>query len=115
MKDGKIVQFIGFRGEEYNSAVKIWGEPDFIHPVNDYRANVEIDWENDIIIFAGKEFPGVKRLYRREYADMKKSKNPVAKAVRTSQYKSRVIPDKKKKIKKGYRKYNESYRLQPNS
>ena len=70
MKDGKIVQFIGFRGEEYNSAVKIWGKPDFIHPVNDYRSNVEIDWENDIIIFAGKEFPGVKRLYRREYADM---------------------------------------------
>ena len=70
MKDGKTVQFIGFRGDEYYSAVKIWGEPDFIHPVNDYRANVDIDWENDIIIFAGKERPGVKRFYRREYADM---------------------------------------------
>ena len=55
------VHFIGFRGDEYYSAVKIWGEPDFIHPVNDYRANVDIDWENDIIIFAGKERPGVKR------------------------------------------------------
>ena len=67
MKDGKIVHFIGFRGDEFNSAVKIWGKPDFIHPVNDYRANVDIDWDNDIIIFAGKEFDNVKRLFRTEY------------------------------------------------
>ena len=38
-----VVHFIGFRGDEYNRAKKIWGEPDFIHPVHDKRAYVEID------------------------------------------------------------------------
>jgi len=65
------VHFFGFRGDEYNSAVKIWGAPDFIHPVHDRRAYLEIDKENDILIFAGKERPDVISKYRREYADMK--------------------------------------------
>lgn len=25
------VHFVGFRGEEFHSAVKVWGQPDFIH------------------------------------------------------------------------------------
>lgn len=49
-----IVHFVGFRGEEYNNAVKIWGKPDFFHYVNDprFRFGGEVDWENDIVIFA---------------------------------------------------------------
>ena len=63
--------FFGFRGDEYNSAKKLWGEPDFIHPVHDRRAYLEIDKEHDILIFANKEHPDVIRKYRREYADLK--------------------------------------------
>ena len=70
----RMVHFIGFRGDEYNSAVKIWGEPDFIHPVHDRRAYIEIDKENDILIFAGKERPEILSKYRREYTDMKGNK-----------------------------------------
>lgn len=64
------IHFIGFRGDEYNSAKKIWGEPDFIHPVHDRRAYVEIDRDNDILIFANKARPEVLSKYRREYADL---------------------------------------------
>jgi hypothetical protein len=63
--------FIGFRGDEYNSAKKIWGEPDFVHPVHDKRAYVEIDKDNDVLIFANKERPEVISKYRREYADLR--------------------------------------------
>ena len=64
--------FFGFRGDEYNRAKKIWGEPDFIHPVHDRRAYLEIDKEKDILIFSNKEHPDVFSKYRREYEDMKK-------------------------------------------
>ena len=70
----RMVHFIGLRGDEYNSAVKIWGQPDFIHPVHDRRAYIEIDKENDILIFAGKERPEILSKYRREYTDMKGNK-----------------------------------------
>ena len=49
------IHFIGFRGYEYVSAVRVWGKPDFIHPVHDRRAYIEIDKENDILIFANNE------------------------------------------------------------
>ena len=66
-----FVHFIGFRGDEYNRAKKIWGEQDFIHPVHDKRAYVEIDKDNDILIFANKEHPDKLSKYRREYSDIK--------------------------------------------
>ena len=65
------IHFIGFRGDEYNSAKKIWGEPDFVHPIHDRRAYVEIDKDNDILIFANKERPEVISKYRREYVDLR--------------------------------------------
>ena len=67
----KMVHFFGFRGDEYNRAKRIWGEPDFIHPVPDRRAYVEIDKDNDILIFANKERPEVLSRYRREYTARK--------------------------------------------
>jgi hypothetical protein len=45
------VHFVGFRGEEYWSAVKIWGKPGFIHRGWDRRAQRDIaPW--DTVIFA---------------------------------------------------------------
>ena len=43
--------FIAFRGEEYWSAVAVWGPPDFIHRRWDRRAQREID-QADVVIFA---------------------------------------------------------------
>lgn len=46
-----IVQFIGFRGEEYWSAVKVWGRPQIVHMGWDRRAQRDID-PSDTVIFA---------------------------------------------------------------
>jgi hypothetical protein len=47
--------FVGFRGAEYHSAVRVFGPPDFIHPVWDVRAQHEVA-PNDRVIFArGKD------------------------------------------------------------
>lgn len=55
----RCVHFIGFKPytQDWWSAIKIWGPPDFIHRKWDERAAFggEIDWENDILVFAGKE------------------------------------------------------------
>lgn len=45
------VHFVWFRGEEYISAVRVWGRPDFIHMGWDRRAQREIG-EDDIVVFA---------------------------------------------------------------
>ncbi len=47
------VHFVGFRGDEYRSAVKVWGKPDFFHRVFDDRVifGGEVG-DDDIIIFA---------------------------------------------------------------
>lgn len=45
-----MVHFVGFRGDEYNRARRIW-TPDFIHPRWDIRARREIA-DGDIIVFA---------------------------------------------------------------
>lgn len=49
------VHFVGFRGDEYLSAVRVWGQPDFIHMGWDRRARREIDFERDTIVFAKGE------------------------------------------------------------
>ena len=43
--------FVGFRGDEYHSAVKIFGKPDFYHPKFDIRAKADIT-EGDTVVFA---------------------------------------------------------------
>lgn len=45
------IHFVGFKGEEYNSAMKAFGNPDFIHRGWDLRAQREIA-DNDVVIFA---------------------------------------------------------------
>lgn len=50
MKD-RVVHFVGFRGDEFVSAVKVFGKPDFYHRVFDARAKAEFA-EDDIVVFA---------------------------------------------------------------
>ena len=47
----KCIHFIGFRGEEYWSAVKVWGKPDFYHRGFDLRMWRDIA-DGDKLIFA---------------------------------------------------------------
>ena len=46
-----VVHFVGFRGMEYVSALRVWGPPGFIHPTNDPRSRREID-DSDTVVFA---------------------------------------------------------------
>lgn len=45
------VHFVGFRGDEYNRAVRIWGNPTFVHRVWDIRAFTEVA-DGDVVVFA---------------------------------------------------------------
>ena len=45
------VHFVGFRGEEYTSAVKVWGPPDFIHFINDVRFRIDL-CVGDVAVYA---------------------------------------------------------------
>ena len=47
----RVIHFIGFTGEEYWSAVKVWGSPHFIRRGWDKRALRDIG-EEDLVIFA---------------------------------------------------------------
>jgi cation diffusion facilitator CzcD-associated flavoprotein CzcO len=48
-----LVHFIGFRGDEYNRAVRVWGKPDFIHRRWDVRAQQEIEPEDTAVFAVG--------------------------------------------------------------
>jgi|TARA_R110000796_G_scaffold56611_1_gene131184 hypothetical protein len=55
----RYVHFVGFRnGDEYWSAVKVWGRPDFIHLHHDYRmygdTGFPIDPSIEVVIFGSK-------------------------------------------------------------
>jgi hypothetical protein len=51
----QTLHLIGFRGEEYWSAIKVWGHlPVMIHRVHDIRAYRDIG-EEDVVLFANKE------------------------------------------------------------
>ena len=45
------VHFVGFKGDEYNRAVKVWGKPTFIHRYWDVRAAQESQ-PDDTVVFA---------------------------------------------------------------
>lgn len=45
------VHFVGFRGNEYVSARRVWGVPDFFHIGWDLRAQREIA-DGDTVVFA---------------------------------------------------------------
>lgn len=48
------LHFVGFRGDEYTRAVRIWGKPGFIHMIWDRRAQREIA-DGDVVLFARSE------------------------------------------------------------
>ena len=43
--------FVGFRGDEYTTAVRLWGRPHFIYMGWDTRARREIQ-DGDLVVFA---------------------------------------------------------------
>jgi len=45
------LHFVGFKNDRFNTAVAVFGKPDFIHRFWDYRAVCEVQ-ENDIVVFA---------------------------------------------------------------
>lgn len=58
------LHFVGFRGEEYWSAVKVWGTPHFVHPQADFRMIGEMGPE-DVVIYGPKAF-NVPRKWRQQ-------------------------------------------------
>ena len=46
----RVVHYVGFRGDEYVRAYRIWGGPVMIHKVYDKRVFTEVG-EEDIVIF----------------------------------------------------------------
>lgn len=56
-----MLHFVGFKDDRYNTAVKTFGKPDFIHRFWDYRAFCEVV-EGDVVVFAdGDENSPVKQ------------------------------------------------------
>ena len=52
----RVVHFVGFRGEEYWSAVKVFGKPTFIHRWHDHRMYGDVA-KADTLIFGPKADP----------------------------------------------------------
>ena len=47
------VHFVGFRGDEYNTAARVWGKPDFIHLIHDNRMYGDVG-DGDTVVFGPK-------------------------------------------------------------
>jgi uncharacterized membrane protein len=45
------LHFVGFKNDRFNTAVSVFGKPDFIHRFWDYRAVCEVI-EGDVVVFA---------------------------------------------------------------
>lgn len=60
MSQIRCVHFVGFRGDEYSSAVRAFGPPHFIHRGWDKRARREIA-EDDLVVFAKGEYDQLPR------------------------------------------------------
>lgn len=52
----RSVHFIGFRGDEYHRAARVFGKPDFVHMTHDRRMYGDVG-EDDILVFAAKADP----------------------------------------------------------
>lgn len=52
-----VTHFVGFKGEEYHAAVRVWGQPDVVHRWADARFwhGGEVDFDHDVIVFANQE------------------------------------------------------------
>lgn len=45
------IHFVGFKDDRYNTAIKVFGTPDFIHRFWDRRAVAEVQ-PGDVVVFA---------------------------------------------------------------
>lgn len=57
------VHFVGFRGHEYCSAIRVWGKPDFIHMGNDWRFRRELHPLDTVVFANGHEDKPADRVY----------------------------------------------------
>lgn len=48
--------FIGFRGDEYLRAIRVFGPPDFVHMSHDHRMYGDVG-PDDILVFGPKADP----------------------------------------------------------
>lgn len=48
------IHFVGFRGDEYCRAIRVFGLPDFIHRNNDLRLYGDVA-PGDTVVFANRE------------------------------------------------------------
>lgn len=46
-----VVHFVGFRGDEYLSALRVWGPPHYVHMTNDPRMRRELS-SGDTVVYA---------------------------------------------------------------
>jgi len=63
------LHFVGFRGDEYNRAIKVFGPPDFIHNIWDARAVAEV-FSGDVVVLGPKGFTDL--VYPYTYDDSSK-------------------------------------------
>lgn len=52
----RCVHFVGFRGDEYNRAVQVWGKPTFVHRIWDVRAANEASPEDTVVFARAKDW-----------------------------------------------------------
>lgn len=52
----RVVHYVGFRGDEYVRAYRIWGGPVMIHKGNDPRVMTEVGPE-DVVVYGPKSNP----------------------------------------------------------
>ena len=50
----KTVHFIGVTPDQWASAVKVWGTPDFVHLWHDWRSHGDINWDCDTVVFGSR-------------------------------------------------------------
>ncbi len=62
------LHFVGFKDERYLTAVRLFGQPDFIHPGWDLRAFREIA-PDDTVVFANGDHTQAPR--NKSYSDIK--------------------------------------------
>lgn len=51
------LHFVGFKGDEFTMAKKVFGEPDFIHRWNDGRCRSMVMPEDTVVYANGSEAP----------------------------------------------------------
>ena len=52
----RVVHYVGFRGDEYVRAYRVWGGPVMIHKDNDPRVMTEVGPE-DVVVYGPKSNP----------------------------------------------------------